>query len=385
MSQPNTIDAATDENFMRRAIELAARGQGRVEPNPLVGCVIVRDGQIVGEGYHQAYGGHHAEVEAIRSLGASSAQGATAYVSLEPCCHHGKTPPCTDSLIKAGVKRVVFEMEDPFPKVAGGGSRQLSESGIEVTRDVLREEAIKLNRPYLKRIEAGKPWVIAKWAMTVDGKIATHTGSSQWITSDPSRLDVHQTRARVDGIITGMGTVRSDNPELNARLPPEFGKPPRIADRIVMCRQSIPAAESKLLSTAAQIPVRLVVGPNVTQSQIDQASSLGAVIHRVNEMVPSRYLCKSLQLLAELGMTNLLVEAGSELLASFFDAREIDEYHIYMGPLIVGNQQAPSPIGGTGVKLMNQAMRLALDSVQPLGDDVKIIYRSREESRENEL
>ncbi len=220
-----------DTQQMQRAIALARRGEGFVEPNPMVGCVLVRDGNVVGEGWHQRFGGPHAEVVALQAAG-GDARGATAYVSLEPCCHHGKTPPCTQALIDAGVARVVIAMHDSFAEVAGGGVKQLREAGIEVTVGLLDDEARQLNAPYLKLIEQGRPWVIAKWAMTLDGRIASKTGSSQWISGEASRAIGHGLRGRVDAIIVGRGTAAADDPLLTTRLS-DGNKPPRTATRVV--------------------------------------------------------------------------------------------------------------------------------------------------------
>ena len=195
---------------------LAVRGQGAVEPNPMVGCVLVRGGRVVGEGWHKRFGGPHAEVEALRAAG-RAARGATAYVSLEPCCHFGKTPPCTDALIAAGVSRVVAAMRDPFPKVRGRGRRLLEAAGIKVGMGLCEAEAMRLNAPYLKRQRTGRPWVILKWAQSVDGRIATRTGDSKWISSEDSRAQAHDLRGRVDAVIVGVGTVRADDPLLTCR------------------------------------------------------------------------------------------------------------------------------------------------------------------------
>ncbi|MED5287204.1 MAG: bifunctional diaminohydroxyphosphoribosylaminopyrimidine deaminase/5-amino-6-(5-phosphoribosylamino)uracil reductase RibD, partial [Planctomycetota bacterium] len=205
-----------DENWMRKAIDLALRGQGQVEPNPMVGCVLVRDNQLVAEGWHQQYGGDHAEVDAIAKA-AGSARGATAYVTLEPCCHQGKTPPCIDALIQAGVARVVVAQVDPFEHVSGKGIAALQRAGILTEVGILEAEAKILNAPYLYRIRHGLPWVIAKWAMTLDGRIATRTGSSQWISNETSRQKVHQIRSRMDGIMVGIGTALADDPSLTPR------------------------------------------------------------------------------------------------------------------------------------------------------------------------
>jgi len=364
-----------DELLMRQAIELAAKGQGRVEPNPMVGCVLARNGEVIGEGFHQRYGGPHAEIQALRSLGAGSASGATAYVSLEPCCHHGKTPPCTDSLIASGVQRVVLAMKDPFPQVAGGGIEQLRRAGIEVVCDVLSDRAIELNAPYLKRVNSGKPWVIAKWAMSMDGKIATHTGQSQWITNEQSRQDVHLTRSRMDGILTGMGTVRADDPMLTARLPEEIGPPPRLAQRIILSRNTLPDASTKLMASARSVPVQIIAGPDIREEDLINCEQLGAMCTRVNEGESSDLIAAALLELGKQGMTNVLLEAGGNLLGGFSDAGEIDEYHVYIGPIRLGNQHAPGPLGGSGIDRISQAPRLKPHHTECFGEDVKIVYR----------
>ena len=217
-----------DVRFMARAIELAWRGQGRVEPNPMVGCVIVHGDTIVGEGWHGRFGGPHAEAEALRAAG-QRCRGATLYVTLEPCCHHGKTPPCTEAILAARPARVVVAQRDPFPPVDGGGLRQLTAAGIPVEMGVLQPDARRLNAPYLKLITDRRPWVHAKWAMTLDGKLATRSRDSRWISSEASRRIVHTLRGRMDAILIGRGTAESDDPQLTARPPG-----PRTALRIVL-------------------------------------------------------------------------------------------------------------------------------------------------------
>ena len=241
-----TLDRSTPDLWhMRRALELAAQGQGAVEPNPMVGCVIARGAEILGEGWHRRFGGAHAEVEALKLAG-ERARGATVYVTLEPCCHHGKTPPCTRAILDAGVARVVAAMPDPFPQVAGGGLAELRAAGIEVQSGVLEEEARKLNAPYLKLLSTGRPWIIAKWAMTLDGKIATAAGDSRWISCLDSRSIVHQLRGRVDAIVVGRGTAAADDPLLTARPPG-----PRTAMRIVVDTRASLSPQSQLVRTAA--------------------------------------------------------------------------------------------------------------------------------------
>src|SRR5688500_6693810 len=208
-----------DERGMRQALALATRGRGAVEPNPMVGAVVLSaDGRLVGEGYHERFGGPHAEVIALATAGEGS-RGGTLYVTLEPCCHHGKTPPCTDAVLRSGVRRVVAAMADPFPKVAGGGLRVLRDAGLEVHVGPCGAEAGRLNAPYLKLVRTGRPWVHLKWAMTLDGRIATRTGDSKWISSEASRAKVHDLRGRVDAVVVGRGTVIADDPLLTARPP----------------------------------------------------------------------------------------------------------------------------------------------------------------------
>jgi diaminohydroxyphosphoribosylaminopyrimidine deaminase/5-amino-6-(5-phosphoribosylamino)uracil reductase len=272
-----------DSTFMLRALDLARRGQGYVEPNPLVGCVIVREGKIVGEGWHQRFGGPHAEIEALTAAG-ERARGATMYVTLEPCCHQGKTPPCTDALIPAGLARVVVAMRDPFPKVAGGGLKQLAAAGIEVLCGLGEAQAHDLCAPYLKLIQTGKPWVMAKWAMTLDGKIATRSGYSQWISREASRQIVHQLRGRVDAILVGRRTAQLDDPLLTARLAtgtapnPAGGGPARVATRIVVDSAARLASFSQLVRTARQYPTLIATGPEADQRDLRRLTDAGCEV-----------------------------------------------------------------------------------------------------------
>ncbi|MFQ5491899.1 MAG: bifunctional diaminohydroxyphosphoribosylaminopyrimidine deaminase/5-amino-6-(5-phosphoribosylamino)uracil reductase RibD, partial [Phycisphaerae bacterium] len=246
-----TIDSPDpDVVYMRQAMTLASRGQGKVEPNPMVGCILVKKGRLIGQGYHRRFGGPHAEVYALRQAG-PAARGATAYVTLEPCSHHGKTPPCADALIQAGVSRVVVAMKDPFPQVAGRGIRRLRRAGVKVSVGLCHEEAARLNAPYLTVLQRDRPYVILKWAQSLDGCIATRTGNSKWISSPLSRRWVHRLRARVDGILVGINTVLKDDPLLTARDVPIR----RVATRIVLDTRLRLPARSQLVQTAAQIPL----------------------------------------------------------------------------------------------------------------------------------
>jgi diaminohydroxyphosphoribosylaminopyrimidine deaminase/5-amino-6-(5-phosphoribosylamino)uracil reductase len=349
---------------MTRALELAAQGQGYVEPNPMVGCVIARGETIVGEGWHQRFGGPHAEVEALAAAG-SAAAGATMYVTLEPCCHHGKTPPCSEATIAARLERVVVAEQDPFPQVDGGGIRQLQDAGIQVEIGLLESDSRTLNAPYHKLVSNGRPWVIAKWAMTLDGKIATASGDSRWISNEQSRGLVHQLRGRVDAIAVGSRTAALDDPLLTARPPG-----PRTPIRIVLDTRASLAADSQLVRTAVESPVWVVVGGDAPEHHLTRLRDAGC------EIVESRgttYAERIEALLDEMGrrrLTNLLVEGGGALLGSLLDARQIDEVHVFVAPKLVGGQEAISPVGGAGLAQMSDALALDQPIIETLGGDV---------------
>lgn len=365
-----------DRHFMGMAINLAKKGLGAVEPNPMVGCVLVREGQVIAKGYHQKFGGAHAEVEALRSLESpEQASGVTAYVSLEPCCHHGKTPPCAQALVDAGVSRVVVAMTDPFPKVSGGGLDLLRSAGIETTVGVMQEEAEMLNAPYLKLVRDGRPWVIAKWAMTMDGRIATTSGQSQWITGAEAREEVHRLRARVDGIAVGMGTVVADDPMLTARLTNDPSSSLQSAGRFVFCRHRLPRVESKLVRSASDVPVTLCVGPEVDPARLTQLEQAGVQVLALHSQESSEMVREMLQHLGRKQMTNLMLEGGAELLASFFAADQIDECHVYLGPKLFGGESAKGPVGGGGIEQVADALQYRLISLDPFGNDFRATYR----------
>lgn len=355
---------------MRRALALAEEGRGSVEPNPMVGCVIVRDAEIIGEGFHEVFGGPHAEVQALEDVG-GKARGGTLYVTLEPCCHQGKTPPCTKAVIAAGVKRVVAAMRDPFPQVAGGGFAELERAGIEVVAGVLQHEAEKLNSPYLKLLRTGRPWVIAKWAMTLDGKIATSSGESKWISGPESREIVQQLRSQMDAIVVGRRTAELDDPLLTARWT-DGRKPARVATRIVVDSTASLALHSQLVRTAREVPLLIATGPDAQASQVQQLTTAGA---EVLQLTGSSHSERLSQLLDELGrqrMTNILVEGGSQLLGSLFDAGQVDEVHCFIAPKIFGGSSAATPISGKGVSNPAAALQFVLPTRRTIGDDVYI-------------
>jgi diaminohydroxyphosphoribosylaminopyrimidine deaminase/5-amino-6-(5-phosphoribosylamino)uracil reductase len=377
-----------DQHWMRVALGLAAKGQGHVEPNPMVGCVLVKDGVCIAQGYHQRWGEAHAEIEALRSLSSKGvAAGATAYVTLEPCCHHGKTPPCATALIDAKVRRVVVAMRDPFPQVDGGGIAQLREAGIDVSLDVMRDQAEALNAPYSKRIRSGIPWVIAKWAMTLDGRIATVDRESQWITGAESRNQVHRLRGRVDAIVVGTGTVIADDPMLNARLTHvehDVAPAQRIAKRIVMCRQTVPPAGSKLIQTAAEIPTWLFVSPRVAPAELRSLEDAGAKGFRLDTDDGYQMMLQMLRHLGENQMTNVMIEGGAAILGSCLEAKTgrclVDEYHLYIGARVFGGRLAPGPIAGQGVGSIGLTPKVSLQQVDRFEDDVRLIYRRAPDS-----
>jgi len=358
------IRSDLDVRRMSRALELALRGQGRVEPNPLVGCVIARGEATLAEAWHEQFGQPHAEVLALRQAG-PAARGATLYVSLEPCCHHGKTPPCTEAIIQAGIGRVVLAVCDPFPQVSGEGERRLRAAGIAVDVGLLEPQARRLNAPYFKRLRTGRPWLMAKWAMSLDGKLATHRGQSRWISSEASRAVVHQLRGRVDAVMIGSGTARADDPLLTARP-----AGPRLASRIVLASSAALALESQLAQTARQAPVLVAVGPAAQAETCAQLEQAGCEIWRGNDPSPQVRLEQLLDELGRRSMTNVLVEGGSRLLGGLLDAGLIDEVHVFIAPKLIGGRAAPAPIAGTGVALPDQAWQLEEAAVERTGEDL---------------
>lgn len=310
---------------MQRALALAAKGQGFVEPNPMVGAVVLdSNGRVVGEGYHERFGGPHAEVNALNQAG-EKARGGTLIVTLEPCCHFGKTPPCSEAVIRSGVTRVVIGMADPFPKVAGGGIAALKMTGIDLVTGVCQPEAERLNAPYLKLLRTGRPWVIQKWAMTLDGKMATHTGDSKWISSEASRRMVHELRGRMDAVIVGGNTVRIDDPLLTARPPG-----PRVPARIVISASGNLPGDCQLIRTTKDSSV-IVATTTEGAARLSVWSNAGAELLTITSL-PA--------LFHELGkrrMTNVLVEGGAKLHAAITDARLADEVLVFVAPIVVGN------------------------------------------------
>ncbi|OHB72977.1 MAG: riboflavin biosynthesis protein RibD [Planctomycetes bacterium RBG_13_63_9] len=356
---------------MRRALHLAAQGQGHVEPNPMVGCVIARGAETIGEGWHRRFGEDHAEVEALR-VAAQRAIGATMYVTLEPCCHHGKTPPCTRAILDAGIARVVVAGRDPFPQVAGRGVAELKAGGVDVEVGLLEAEAAALNAPYLKLLDTGRPWIIAKWAMTLDGKIATRTGSSRWISCEQSRKVVHGLRGRVDAILVGRETALRDDPLLTARPPG-----PRAALRVVADTRGRLSSESQLVGTARQTPVLVAVGQEASEAHRRRLAEAGCELFVCNGPTHAARLDGLLEELGRRRLTNVLVEGGGQLLGSLLDAGQIDEVHVFIAPKLFGGAGAPGPIAGEGAEQVSDALVLNTPQIEQLGPDVHVHGRIR--------
>ncbi len=348
-----TARGSDDERHMRRALQLALRGQGRVEPNPMVGCVIVHAGRVIGEGYHRRFGAAHAEIDALQRC-TSSPRDATVYVTLEPCCHHGKTPPCTDALIAAGVARVVAPLADPNPDVQDKGFAQLRAAGIEVTVGVCASAARAVNAPFAKLVTRRRPWVILKWAQSLDGKIATHTGDSKWISDETCRAHAHKTRGRMDAIIVGVGTVLRDDPALTCRIE----RPRRVATRIVLDTRLRTPPTCSLVQTAREVPTWIFCGQRVQQRRVRPLEAAGCVIQRVPT---TRWGLSLPAVLAQLGrreMTNVLVEGGGRVLGRFFDQKLADEFHVYVAPLLIGGENATGPLDAQGAATVANAWHL---------------------------
>ncbi|MAT16905.1 MAG: riboflavin biosynthesis protein RibD, partial [Planctomyces sp.] len=327
---------------------------------------------LLGAGYHQRFGEAHAEINALKDAG-DAARGATLFVTLEPCCHQGKTGPCSAAVIKAGIKQVVIALEDPAEWVAGDGIAQLRAAGIAVSVGLLETEARHLNAPFIKYVTEKKPYLIAKWAMTWDGKLAAKTGSSQWISGPESRAVVHQIRGRVDGILVGAGTLTMDDPLLTAR--PEG---PRVATRIVVDSRAQLTADSQLVQTIREAPVLLCTSTEVPDAKLKPLRAAGVDIWQGTPDAAGHLDWDELQ--AEFyrrGMTNILVEGGGEIFASLHQARAIDEVHLFLAPKLVGGRDAITPLGGEGLPVIPQQADLMDIEVRRTGEDIYLQGRVR--------
>ncbi len=367
------MEFASDDDVMRYAIRIAGRGAGYVEPNPMVGAVLVnQERQLLAEGLHEQHGQGHAEVNAFADFKARVPdeaerkrllETATLFVTLEPCCHQGKTPPCSNLLIETGVRRVVIGMRDPFPRVNGGGIQQLRDAGIDVQVGLLQDEVERLNAPFIKLVTSGLPYVHAKWAMTLDGKIATRTGHSKWVSGEDSRAFVHELRGRMDAIIVGAGTARADDPLLTAR---PAGA--RVATRVVFDSRAKLPLDSQLVRTAREVPLIVVCGSGARYGDMSRLKEAGVEVLQSSDERP-----RLDELLDEFGrrqMTNVLLEGGAGLLGHAFDRQLVDQVHVFIAPKIVGGKDAPSAVGGEGLAQMPQLEQCELLERRSLGEDM---------------
>ncbi len=359
-----------EEQYMRRAIALAENGIGYTCPNPMVGAVIVKDGQIIGEGFHERCGGLHAERNALASC-VQDPCGATMYVTLEPCCHYGRTPPCTEAIIEAGIAKVLIGSRDVNPKVAGKGVRQLREAGILVQEDVLRAECDAINAVFFHYITTGFPYVALKYAMTADGKIATVSGASKWITGETARAHVQTLRHRYSGIIVGIGTVLADDPMLNCRL--EGGVNPL---RIICDSQLRTPVESALCRTANEIPT-LIVCAQAEPERKALLEQTGAEVLQLPSQDGRVDLRELFQVLGKRGIDSVLVEGGGELHFSLLEQQLAQKLYVYLAPKIFGGAQAKTPVGGAGIALPEQAFLLSKPTITVLSEDILLEYEMK--------
>jgi len=350
----------TDREYMERALALAERGRGRTSPNPMVGCVVVRDGAVVGEGYHECAGEAHAEVNALR--GAGDVSGASVYVTLEPCCHEGKTPPCVDLLKERKPARVVAAMEDPNPQVSGQGIKALREAGVTVDIGLLGDEARRLNEVFIKYVTTGMPFVIAKCGMSLDGKIATHTGDSRWVTGEASRQLVHQIRDEVDAILVGSRTVMIDDPSLTARLD---GSPSQDPIRVILDAGEYLDADRRVFHLDSRAPTWVAVpkgGACEAADSVLQVSTNGDGLSMQDLM----------KQLGSREVTSVLIEGGGATHASAFEAGVVDKVMFFIAPKIIGGRDAVSAVEGSGIEDMADAILLRDMTATPVGHDILI-------------
>ncbi len=368
--------AKADLAHLERAIELAEGGRGKVSPNPLVGAVICREDQVLGEGFHHAVGCPHAEVEAIRAAAHSNLEGTTMYVSLEPCCHQGLTPPCTSAILDAGIARVVVATEDPSDHASGRGLGILRDEGVEVVLvdgEVARRARLQ-NQPFRKLARTGRPWVLFKSAMTLDGKVATHTGDSKWISGEESRRLAHGWRAEVDAVAVGIGTALADDPLLTARVDGVSTQPRRVVfDSLARLPLS-----SQLIAGVADAPLTVVVSRAAPRTAADALKTHGVeVLVATGENEPAR-VRSALEQLGTAGVSSILLEGGPHLAGAFLDAEEVDEIRLFLAPLVVGGRTARDPLEGKGADAIADATRALTLECQRVEKDLLVSARIRE-------
>lgn len=355
-------------HYMAMALELAKLGWGRTNPNPLVGSIIVKNNRIIGKGYHKELGGLHAEIEALNSL-TEKPKGSTIYVNLEPCSHFGRTPPCADALVKAGIGKVVIGMTDPNPLVSGRGISILEKAGIEVIEGVMEEEAKKLNEIFIKYMTKKKPFVMIKSAMTLDGKIATRTGDSKWITNEESRLFVHNLRDRFSAIMVGINTILQDDPALTTRLSHKEGKDPL---RIVVDNKACIPLNAKVINSSLSAPMILAVADELPREKLKMLKDKNVKIIAVGDKEGKVDLNKLMDELYNMHIDSVLIEGGGNLNYSALEARIVDKVLIFIAPKIVGGSQSKTPFEGEGVPSIDEAYKVRDCEVKKFGNDILI-------------
>ena len=353
----------THKDYMRRALKLAERG--RTSPNPMVGAVVVKNGVVIGEGFHPSAGEPHAEIFALRQAG-SEARGATMYVTLEPCCHQGRTPPCTKALIEAGIAEAHIAMVDPDPNVASKGIAELEAAGIAVRYPLCEEDAKRLNEAYIKHRTTGLPLVILKSAMSLDGKIATRTGDSKWITNERSRAYAHKIRSRVDAILVGGNTARADDPSLTARLGREVFYPPRV---VVTASGNVPDSLKIVCEPGECIVAAPITAGSESLRKLERAGARILTLSQVGGRPSVRDLMAQL---GKLGYLSVLIEGGGEVAASAFEERVVDKILYFYAPKIIGGREAVNSVGGLGAETVEQAIKLDRIRVRRFGDNLAI-------------
>jgi len=380
MKEDESRTSRKAEKFMALALRLARRRLGRTSPNPVVGAVIVKDGRVVGEGYHRAAGEPHAEVEAIRAAG-SEAKGSELFVTLEPCNHHGRTPPCTEAILEAGIKKVWYGMDDPNPGVRGGGAKTLRDRGVEVVGHVLEHRCRRANEIYLTNVTQLRPFVFLKMAMSLDGRIATKTGHSRWITSEASREKVHRLRDRVSAIMVGVQTVLADNPLLTTRLPRGGGHDPIrvIADSNL--RTPLDAAIFNPASSSGVIIATRKDPPPGPKSDLEKRGAKVLATSGSEQVDLSDLLLR----LYRIGITSVLIEGGAQLAWGAFTARVVDRCLFFYAPIIIGGETAPSGVTGAGISTLDEAPRLVDVEFRRVGPDMllngRVMYPGANETR----
>lgn len=358
----------SDRHYMKLALNLALKGEGRTNPNPVVGAVVVKSGEVVAKGYHQKAGLPHAEIIALRKAG-DMARGADLYVNLEPCCHHGRTPPCTEAIIASGIKKVILGIRDPNKLVSGRGIRFLRKKGVEVVVGVLRRDCEKINEPFIKYITTGRPWVILKSAFSLDGKIATRTGDSRWITGPQARAYAHRLRSRVDAVLVGAETVRLDDPQLTVRPKKKGVQNPT---RIVVAGKTNISASAKIFNNAHKERVIYAATASLSLSEKKKIQGIGVevlIIKRKKDQVDLSLLMGKL---GDMGVSSVMIEGGSEISGTAFKEKLVDKVIYFLAPKIIGGKNAPGPIGGQGIAKLKEFVKVKEMSVARLGNDLVI-------------